>query len=203
MMTTSIRIGLAWVAFVTGSTMGLAQGPTQQELNDAAGNSTDWLITNHDYGGQRFVDLDLITRENVASLQTLCTYETDDRGPFHTHPLIYDGVMFLTVSLATVAIDATDCSEIWRHEWEPKAQRNFPMHRGVAIKDGKVVRGTLDGYLLAFDAASGRLLWEVAAPVTSSFLMRVTARSSGGMTRELRTMEASPPTRSTASSTLP
>ena len=37
------------------------------------------------------------------------------------------------------------------------------MQRGVAIKDGVVVRGTQDAYLLAFDAETGELLWESAA----------------------------------------
>src|SRR4029450_10553814 len=32
-------------------------------------------------------------------------------------------------------------------------------NRGVALKDGRVYRGTADGYLLALDAADGRLLW--------------------------------------------
>jgi alcohol dehydrogenase (cytochrome c) len=36
------------------------------------------------------------------------------------------------------------------------------MQRGVAIKDGIVVRGTHDGYLLALDAATGKVLWEKA-----------------------------------------
>lgn len=158
-----VRATLAAIVCVGLAVTSVAQGPTQQELNGAADNTTDWLVTNHDYGGQRFVDLDLINKSNVGSLQPLCVYETDDRGPFHTHPLIYQGVMYLTVSLATVALDATDCREIWRHEWEPKARRNYPMHRGVAIKDGVVVRGTLDGYLLAFDSASGELLWDTPA----------------------------------------
>ena len=140
-----------------------AQGPTQAELNAAGTSTTDWLVTNHDYAGQRYVDLDLISRDNVASLEPLCTYATDDRGPFHTHPLVYQGVMYLTVSLATVAIDATDCTEIWRHEWEPQRRTNFPMHRGVAIKDGLVVRGTADASLVALDAATGELVWDSPA----------------------------------------
>ena len=36
-----------------------APGPTQQELNSAAG-STEWLLPNHDYAGVRYVNLDQI-----------------------------------------------------------------------------------------------------------------------------------------------
>ena len=42
-------------------------GPTQAEL-DAGGESVDWLLPNHDYAGQRFVDLKQIGRENAAQL---------------------------------------------------------------------------------------------------------------------------------------
>ena len=31
--------------------------------------------------------------------------------------------------------------------------------RGVAIKDGRLVRGTPDGYLVSLNAADGTLLW--------------------------------------------
>jgi alcohol dehydrogenase (cytochrome c) len=33
-------------------------------------------------------------------------------------------------------------------------------NRGVAIKEGRVVRGTPDGFLIALDMAEGKLLWE-------------------------------------------
>ena len=152
------------VMVLCGATSTLAaQDPTQQDLNRAATDTTDWLVSNHDYSGQRFVDLDLINKDNVGTLQPVCTYETDYPGPFHTHPLVHEGVMFLTAGTATMAIDATTCAELWRHDWTPKRQRNYPMNRGVAVKDGVVVRGTLDGYLLAFDAATGDLRWEAPA----------------------------------------
>src|SRR5262245_30168611 len=34
-----------------------SKGPSQQELNAAQSNSADWLMSNHDYSGQRYVDL--------------------------------------------------------------------------------------------------------------------------------------------------
>ena len=42
-------------------------GPTQAEL-DAGGESVEWLLPNHDYAGQRFVDLKQIGRENQTHL---------------------------------------------------------------------------------------------------------------------------------------
>jgi len=36
-------------------------------------------------------------------------------------------------------------------------------NRGVAIKDGDLVRGTSDGYLLALNADTGTLVWAAKA----------------------------------------
>ena len=139
------------------------QGPTQSELNAAASNAADWLHSNHDYGGQRFVDAAGINRDNARSLGAVCVYRLDDLYPFYTNPLVYRGIMYLTTPHSTIALDAITCRLRWRHDWEPKARENWPQARGVAVKLGKVIRGTRDGYLLALDAETGRLLWERAA----------------------------------------
>ncbi len=136
-----------------------AKFPTQTELNSAAANSTDWLVSNHDYGGQRFVDLKQINQRNVASLRPACLYQASDTKSFHTNPLVYRGVMYLTTSNSTIAIDATNCKRKWRHDWRPRSIEIWPPNRGVAIKDGRVVRGTTDGYLFALDMETGKELW--------------------------------------------
>jgi PQQ-dependent dehydrogenase (methanol/ethanol family) len=138
-------------------------GPTQAELKAAASNAADWLHTNHDYGGQRFVDAKDISRDNASSLRPVCRYELGDLYPFQTNPIVSRGVMYVTTPSATIALDAVTCRLRWRHEWELKARANWPQNRGVAVKAGKVVRGTRDGYLFALDAETGQLLWERAA----------------------------------------
>jgi alcohol dehydrogenase (cytochrome c) len=97
------------------------QGPTQAELNAASGNSVDWLYTNHDYGGQRLVDVTAITRDNARSLRPTCRYELGDLYSFHTNPIVYRGVMYLTTTYATIALDAVTCRVRWRHDWQSKA----------------------------------------------------------------------------------
>jgi alcohol dehydrogenase (cytochrome c) len=134
--------------------------PSQQELNAAQNNMTDWLMSNHDYSGQRFVDLQQINRQNVASLRPACLYQIGDTKAFHNNPVVHRGVMYLTTTWSTIAIDATTCKLRWRHDWKPKSIEVHPPNRGVAIKDGRVVRATTDGYLFALDMETGKLLWE-------------------------------------------
>ena len=139
------------------------QGPTQAELNAAASNAVDWLHTNHDYEGRRFVDALEINRQNAKVLRPVCIYQAGDLRPFQTNPIVYRGRLYLTTSLATIALDAATCRVRWRHDWTLKARENWPQNRGVAIKDGKVIRATRDGYLLALDAETGHVLWERSA----------------------------------------
>ena len=156
----------AWiaVAVATALTGGAhAQpGPTQEELNQA-GSSTEWLLPNHDYGGVRFVDLRQITPENAALLRPVCQFQGADINRSQSNPLVYRGVMYVTTTYATVALDPVTCRAKWRHDWKLKAKEGNTSikNRGAALKDGKVIRGTQDGYLIALDAETGKLLWDV------------------------------------------
>ena len=134
-------------------------GPSQQELDAAASSTRDWLYHNHDYAGARFVALDQITPANVGRLQVACALQLGEVSTFQSGPIVYQGVMYVTTNTRTVALDAATCRLKWRHVWEMKAPAGWTNNRGVAIKDGWVVRGTSDGYLLALNAESGELVW--------------------------------------------
>ena len=134
--------------------------PTQQELNAAQTNPTDWLHANHDYAGQRYVDLKEITPQNVARLRPAAIYQVGDTRTFHNNPIVYRGVMYITTTRSTMAIDAATGKLRWRYDRNPKSLEIHMPNRGAAIKDGRVVRATTDGYLYALDIETGRLLWE-------------------------------------------
>jgi hypothetical protein len=70
-------------------------GPIKAELNAAGEFSTEWLLPNHDYAGQRFVDLKEITRHNSADLRPVCIYQAGGLWPFQTKQLVYQAVMWL------------------------------------------------------------------------------------------------------------
>jgi alcohol dehydrogenase (cytochrome c) len=148
------------------------QGPTQAELLRAAQDKQSWLYASKDYTGQRFVDLRQITPANAKQLRAACIYRSDTAGSTQTNPLVYKGVMYLTIDKAIVAIDAATCRERWTYNWEQKGAVLSPTNRGVALKDGRVVRGTADGYLIAVDMAKGTLLWsqKIADAKSSQYL---------------------------------
>ena len=141
-------------------------GPTQDELNGAESATDTWLYASHNYSGSRFVDIKEITPANAKNMRPVCLYRSEQPASVQTSPLVYGGAMYLTFGRATVAIDAKTCRERWTYIWQPKGQEISPANRGAAIKDGKLVRGTADGYLISLDMADGSLLW--SQPIASA-----------------------------------
>lgn len=142
-----------------------ASGPTQAELS-ANDDPDNWLYHTGSYAGTRHSPLAQITHENVSGLAVTCAYQVGSTETFQPGPIVYRGVMYVTTATLTVALHAATCRERWRHTWDPQDEALWPNNRGVAVKDGYVVRGTPDGYLLALDAIDGTLLWarQVAKP---------------------------------------
>lgn len=166
-----IAILSSLVAVLLPAHLGL-NAQSQKELNDAASSDDTWLITNKDYAGHRFVNLRQIDKNNVSRLQPKCTYESGVTAPSQSSPLVYKGVMYLTVGYLTAAVDASSCREIWKHVWAPTSKALSDPNRGVAIKEGKIVRVTPDGNLIALDSATGKLIWskQIASPKDNYYL---------------------------------
>jgi len=163
-------IVLGGLGLIVGASSALAQaGPTQDELNNAQGNTSDWLYATHDYTGQRHVALDQINAGNAHDLQPVCLYQLGEATTFQTNSIVYEGVLYVSTPLLTVAIDASNCSELWRHAWEPRDQPSIPSQRGLAMKDGLLVRGTTDGYVFALDAVDGEMVWAVNMRPSDTF----------------------------------
>ena len=81
-------------------------------------------------------------------------------------PLVVDGVMYFSTAWSkVVALQAATGKPLWTYdpkvppEWAVNACCDV-VNRGVAIWGGKVFVGTLDGRLVALDAATGKPVWE-------------------------------------------
>ena len=104
----------------------------------------------------------------MINLQRACTYDVGDLGGFQVTPQVYQGVMFITSMNKTLALDAKTCKLIWEHDYTTVGPVVLETNRGVALYEGKVIRGTPDAHLIALDINTGNLLWNV--PVEDSSL---------------------------------
>ncbi len=145
-----------------------------------------WLTYGRTYDEQRFSPLAQITTDNVDQLGLAWSYDTgNDRGHEAT-PIVADGRMYLTASWSVVhALDAATGAPLWT--FDPEVDREVGrwaccdvVNRGVALWKGRVYVGALDGRLIALDAETGAVEWDVqttdpAKPYTITGAPRVVA----------------------------
>lgn len=137
-----------------------AAGPTQAELDESSNSTSGWLMTNKSYDGHRYVSLSQINAKNVANLREVCSFDTGVEAPAQSTPVLYAGRVYFTAGQTTFAVDGKTCKEIWSYEWTLKGKALSLVNRGPAIKDGRLVRGTADGFLIALSMDDGKLLWQ-------------------------------------------
>jgi len=138
---------------------------SQDQLNAAAKDGSNFLLTNGNYAQTRFYPNDQINRNNVAHLHPAWIFTTEVKESLETSPIIVNGVMYVTTSFSHVyAIDAKTGQQIWHFKPKLGPITTFccgPNNRGVAVYDDKVYVATLDSKLYALDAKSGDVVWQV------------------------------------------
>lgn len=132
----------------------------------------DWAYVGHDIRGTHYTALDQITPKNVIHLVKACAYTFPESVPSESTPVVVAGVLYVTSDHYTVAINGATCRVVWIYRWKPRARDRVHPNRGAAFVDGKIIRGTSDGFLIALDATTGSLLWEtqVANPAEGYFI---------------------------------
>src|SRR5258706_4273518 len=138
---------------------------SQAQLNGAGGQGADWLHTNGSYDQARYSPNDQINTGNVKGLKPAFVVQTEILESMETAPIVVDGVMYLTTSYNHIyAVDAASGKEFWHYKHKMGPVSTFccgPNTRGVAISGGRVFMGTLDARLIAFDAKTGAVLWNI------------------------------------------
>ena len=149
----------------------LAASASAQTLDDLRhdGRNTDNILTyGMGYGQNRYSPLKLIDRNNVKRLVPVWNLSLDNQWGEQAQPIVHDGVMYVTTAKATVAIDVGTGRQLWKTpvDWVPETPRVVccgVSNKGAAIYDGKVYRTTLDAYVVALDAKTGKQLWKSKA----------------------------------------
>ncbi len=161
---TATSLALAQEMQTTGAGVPKRVSVSQDMLNGAGKQGTNWLHTNGNYDQTRYYPGNQINAQNVKNLRVAFVFQTEVVESMETAPIVVDGVMYLTTSYNHIyAVDAVTGKEFWHYKHKMGPVTTFccgPNNRGVAISGGKVFMGTLDAKLLALDAKSGKVLWE-------------------------------------------
>ncbi|MGI9295810.1 MAG: PQQ-dependent dehydrogenase, methanol/ethanol family [Pseudomonadales bacterium] len=138
---------------------------TAERLLAADADNSNWLTHGRTYSEQRFSPLSQINTENVADLGLAWYFDVPTERGMEATPIVVDGRMYVTGSWSIVyALDAATGKELWRYDpGVPKSWAQYAccdvVNRGVAVWQGSVLVGTLDGYLVSIDAATGEERW--------------------------------------------
>lgn len=133
----------------------------------AARKPQDWLTYGGTWDERRYSTLDQIDTATVKQLRPAWYFDFDTTRGQESTPLVVDGVMYVSTAWSKVyALDARTGREIWLYDPNvpgPAAVATCcgVVNRGVAVYEGKVYVGTLDGRLVALDAATGKPVWSV------------------------------------------
>jgi alcohol dehydrogenase (cytochrome c) len=126
----------------------------------------DWPTYGGNVWNQRYSGLTAISTKNVNQLVPRSILQTGipKQGSFENTPIVIGSNAFVTTPFNTLIAYNTDSrKEIWRYEHKLGTTIYCcgPNNRGVAVHGPHVYMGTLDARLLAFDATSGKVAWDV------------------------------------------
>jgi len=139
-----------------------------KRLLQANAEPGNWMSHGRTYDEQRFSPLDAISDANVGSLGLAWSFDLETERGVEATSIVVDGVMYTTSAWSIVhALDARTGKHLWT--FDPDIAKEKAKHtccdvvnRGVAVWQGQVFLGALDGRLIALDAATGKVNWEVA-----------------------------------------
>ena len=130
-------------------------------------NAGQWMSYGRDYAEQRFSPLKSINTETVKDLGLTWFADFDTRRGQESTPIVIDGVIYVTTAWSKLyAYEAKTGKLLWK--FDPKVPGEWAVNaccdvvnRGVAAWHGKVYLGTIDGRLIAIDAATGKSVWDI------------------------------------------
>ncbi len=135
--------------------------------------TSGWITNGGNIYNQRYSPLTTINRDNVSELKGVWRARLDGSGVGEKYsgeatPIVYDGVIYIVTGANDVfAISVESGERLWKYEANLDQTINSVCcgwtSRGVAIGDGKVFVGQLDGQLIALDQQTGETVWAVQA----------------------------------------
>ena len=134
----------------------------------------NWLSHGRDYNEQRYSPLTQINKQTISKLELEWSLDMGTTRGLEATPIIDNGIMFVSSTWSVVhAIDAKTGEELW--VYDPNVPRSWArkvccdvVNRGVAVWEGKVYFGTIDGRLISLDTVTGKKIWEINTLIDTS-----------------------------------
>ena len=133
----------------------------------------DWPTNGGDWYNRRYSPLNEINRATVERLKGVSRIRLNGSGfgpqySAEAQPIYFNGVLYVATGADDVfAIDVESGKFLWTYKANLDPAISTACcgwtNRGVAIGDGKVFLGQLDGKLVAFDQATGKVVWSIQA----------------------------------------
>jgi len=153
-------------ALVVGGTMMASANADLQKMMD---DPNQWVIQTGDYANQRYSELSQINKENVGDLRVAWSFSTGVLRGHEGSPLVIGDVMYVHAPFPNTvyALDLNNEGKIlWKYE--PKQDPSViavmccdTVNRGLAYADGKVILHQADTTVVALDAKTGAVVWNV------------------------------------------
>lgn len=162
----AVGAGLVLAAF-TGSALAAPAFPavTQQRLANAQ-HDDGWLMYRGSYNSQGYKPFDQINADSVKGLKEVWSYKYPLKQGYESPPVVNGDYMFVTTPLDhLLAFNATTGKLLWKYEKDLsdtglKTVCCDVVNRGVALLGDTVYMATLDNYVMAFDARTGKVKWQ-------------------------------------------
>ena len=124
----------------------------------------NWLMWRGNYEGHGHSTLNQINVDNIDDLVPVWSFSTGVSEGHQAPPMVNDGIMYVsTPQNQVIALDAATGDEIWRYvrELPEDLFQLHPTNRGVALYGDKVFMATVDAGMVALDAKTGKVVWDV------------------------------------------
>jgi quinohemoprotein ethanol dehydrogenase len=142
------------------------KGVDDSALRAGESDAANWITYGRTYSEQRFSPVKQIDEQSVSKLGLAWFFDFGTRRGLEATSLVKDGVLYTTSAWSIVyAFNARTGEMLWTYDPHvPKDHAKFVccdvVNRGVALYQGLVYVGALDGRLIALDAKTGKVAWE-------------------------------------------
>jgi len=153
------------------SGIGATAALSDKEL--AALPTNGWPKSGGNFFNQNYSPLTQINRQTVANLKAVWRAHLDGSGmnvkySGEAQPIVHEGVIYLVTGADDVfAVSVKTGKILWKYEANLDGTISTVCcgwtSRGLALGDGKIYVGQLDGRLVALDEKSGKATWSIQA----------------------------------------